>query len=315
MRRYADTFFRHRLLTIFPFLVLLPAAILYSRSSVATATETANVWAIPSGIAQLGYSDQYLPPAQNLSNSITQLLGSRSFDRRVAGDSPLYSRGSRSSLRVVADLSKNVLVTAQGPNIVTLAYKNPNAVVAAQVLHAVLKEAGRELNNLNRTQNSKEMAADKTHLASVQAHLKQSTQALGQYMTAKSIPAKDMAAQALFDPNFATLYQAVQSSQIDVQNAEEQLAQIGSQSNNQAIFQVIDQPSFATISSRKKTAILDVMIALVVSLLLSGGFLAVKTTLDRSLRYADEVPELVGIPVLGVIPYSPILAKQSKKIG
>jgi capsular polysaccharide biosynthesis protein len=70
-----------------------------------------------------------------------------------------------------------------------------------------------------------------------------------------------------------------------------------------------DEPNGAPSVSSKKQMVLDFGIALLVGAILGIGFLAVKTALDGSVRYSDEVPDLLGLPVLGIIPMNQALIK------
>jgi capsular polysaccharide biosynthesis protein len=116
-----------------------------------------------------------------------------------------------------------------------------------------------------------------------------------------------MAAQSLFDPAFATLYQAVQSAQVDIDNADQQVSQATSQTAGNT-FLVYDPPSTVWASLSKKSLALDLVIGLVVGLLLSGAFIVGTTAFDHSLRYAHEVPDLLGVPVLASVAYGKDLA-------
>ena len=81
---------------------------------------------------------------------------------------------------------------------------------------------------------------------------------------------------------------------------------------NSSAMKIVDPPSPAASSTSKKTLLLDFGVIFAVALLLSGAFIVVRTALDRSVRYPDEVPELLGLPVLGIVPYSRDLSKQEK---
>jgi capsular polysaccharide biosynthesis protein len=75
---------------------------------------------------------------------------------------------------------------------------------------------------------------------------------------------------------------------------------------------IVDAPNVTIVSSKKKET-MNLAIALLIGLLLGGGLVVVKTALDPTVRYADEVPALLDLPVLAVVPYSRALARQNKK--
>jgi hypothetical protein len=66
----------------------------------------------------------------------------------------------------------------------------------------------------------------------------------------------------------------------------------------------VDPPRLSVVS-RTKVILLQLALFVVAGLVLGGGFVVVKTMLDRSLRYPDEVPEVLDLPVLAVLPYDP----------
>ena len=73
---------------------------------------------------------------------------------------------------------------------------------------------------------------------------------------------------------------------------------------NEHVLKTVDPPSVPSNSFSKRSLLHGLGIAIFAGLLLAGGFVVLRTALDQSVRYADEVPELLGLPVLGVVPYS-----------
>jgi hypothetical protein len=67
-------------------------------------------------------------------------------------------------------------------------------------------------------------------------------------------------------------------------------------------FRVVDSPSPSTAGSSKKTELEVLGIALVLGLLLGGTFVVVRTALDHSVRFAEEVPDLFDLPLLITVP-------------
>jgi hypothetical protein len=179
-----------------------------------------------------------------------------------------------------------------------------------QLLRSIVKEAPRQIGLLDQQQAASSVALYTRQAADAQKLIARTTKDLGKYMQDHGISPGQMAAQALFDPKFAALYQAVESAQVDLHNAQQQLSQVGSSNAAQSTIVVYDPPAAQTAAISKKTLALDGGIGLLVGLLLSGVFVVLTTARDHSVRYADEVPELVGLTVLASLPYSEDLARR-----
>lgn len=311
MRRYADTFFRHWLLAMVPIAVLPLGAFILARSSPASISVTANIWVNQATIGQISYVSSYSSPAENVATNLSQLLASGSFDARVAQHSPLYLQSlppsSDPATVASADFGKNVLVAAVGPNTVSFTYTTKNWNAGLQVLQTIINEMPQQLRLLN----SHQVVSLQQQLVPAQAHLSLVTQNLHAYLQAHNIAPVAVDVQQFSDPGLAQRYQAVQSAQSNVQSIQSQINQLGGQASATRL-EVIDRPS-ATLVSRKKTYLLDGVIGLLLGLALGGGFIVLKTAGDRTLRWADELPELLGLPALTVVPYSRALAMQGAR--
>jgi hypothetical protein len=76
------------------------------------------------------------------------------------------------------------------------------------------------------------------------------------------------------------------------------------------VMRVVDLPALSPGALSKKSLLLELGLAFAFGLLFSAAFIVTRTALDRSVRYPDEVPEVVGLPVLGVVPFSRDLSKR-----
>jgi len=311
-RRYVDTFFRHWIIALIPVLVLPVAGAGLALSNRGNTVASSNVWVNQVSTKQLGYADPLATPASNTAAALTQLLQTESFDVLVAHGSPLYwntvaLKPNRNAL-VVTDLSKNVVILSNGPDLVNISYSSKQPSTGIELLAAILKQAPRQFAELNQQQAASTVAFYTHRKKDAQTRLAHATKALGSYMKTHHLHATEMAAQSLFDPAFAALYQAVQSTQVDIDNADQQISQATSQSAGNT-FLVYDRPSVVQASLSKKSLALDLAIGLAVALLLSGAFIVGTTALDHSFRYADEVPDLLGVPVLAAVAYGEGLAR------
>jgi hypothetical protein len=314
-RRYIDAFFRHWVIALIPVLVLPVAGVGLALKNRGNTMATSNVWVNQVSTKQLGYADPLATPASNTAAALTQLLQTESFDVLVAHGSPLYWNSvalkPNRNASVVTDLSKNVVIVPKGPDLVNISYSSKEPSTGIELLAAILKQAPRQFAELNQHQAASTVAYYTQRRKDAQTRLAHATKALGSYMKKHHLHAAEMAAQSLYDPAFATLYQAVQSTQVDIDNADQQISQATSQSAGNT-FLVYDPPSVVQASLSKKSLALDLAIGLAVGLLLSGAFIVGTTALDHSLRYAHEVPDLLGVPILASVGYGKELAREQR---
>jgi hypothetical protein len=315
-RRYIGTFRRHWVVALIPLLVLPLAGAYVARKTGATETATTSLWVDQDSVKLLGYADPQATPASNTAAALSQLLQTTSFDLRIAQESPLYWSTMRSKANldsaVVGDLSKKVKVLASGPDLVVLSFSSAYRQMGVQLLRSLLKEAPGEIDRLNQEQARSSLAYYTQQRDAAQKRLNQVTQDLASYVQAHNISPSQMAAQELFDPRFAALYQTVQSAQVAARNADQQLTQANAAVGAGSAVQVIDPPAETLFPVSKKTMLLYAVIGLLVGILLSGLFIVITTARDTSLRYADEVPDLLGVPVLATIPFTPGLERKGR---
>lgn len=69
------------------------------------------------------------------------------------------------------------------------------------------------------------------------------------------------------------------------------------------MFTVVDPPAAQPASVGKRVLLLLLLIPLLVGVVVSAAFVVVKTALDRSIRRPDEVQQLLGLPLLAIVPY------------
>lgn len=323
MKRYAETFFRYWLVALVPIVVLSLVGYAVMKSTPKTAQASAKLWVEPSAADTITNYNQFETPAQSEQDALSQLLQLSSFEWSVAQGSPLYMQIVKKQpdprLFVGTDLQKNVQFTPSGNNLLYVSYTftDRNWQVGAQVVQSVLNVALNQTQLLSQQQGKANISYYQAQLTVAEQRAKQSARAFDRYRTAHGVTSTDLNAQMAVDPTLASLYsqsQADQSSVADVRQklAALQLQSTASSATGQSGVTIADAPSVIIVSSKKKE-IMGLAIYLVIGLLLGGGFIVVKTLRDRSLRYADEVPEALDLPVLAVVPYNPALAGRDSK--
>jgi uncharacterized protein involved in exopolysaccharide biosynthesis len=321
MRRYTDTFVRYWLIALIPVIVLPLADYALIRHTPKTVLASAKVWVDTSVAGTAASYNQWLSPAQNEVNTLNQLLQISSFDWTVAHGSPVYThmllRGPDPSAVVVADLQKNMQITADGDNLLVVSYTSNNWQLGPQVVQSFLEAALNQTQLLNQQQAKTSIAYYGSQLDSAQHDLAQAAKRLSDYVRANDIQPSEMATRQNSDPTFVSLFQQVQADQQNVSNLQQKIATLRGQSTATSAvgpsgLRIVDAPNVTIVSSKKKET-MNLAIALLIGLLLGGGLVVVKTALDPTVRYADEVPALLDLPVLAVVPYSRALARQNKK--
>ncbi|MGH2389192.1 MAG: hypothetical protein ACRDIE_13390 [Chloroflexota bacterium] len=265
----------------------------------------------------------WLTLAQVEAANITQWLQSPTFCLDVAKSSPLYARqlallpdpkGS-----VTTDLQKNVQVVAQGDNLVSISYSSKNPTLAMQVVQGVLTKATANMQVSNSRVGAVNKAYYEAQLYNAEANERNSAQQLATYMQQHGITDAKLQDLLTSDLTLATLYDQDKSDQQTVASLRQQVQATVAQNSlpatlvDQNGYFVADQPTVAYVSASKKKELMDVGIALVLGLLLSGAFLVVMTAADRTFRRPVDVPFLLDLPVLAVVPYSSALKRAGRQ--
>jgi hypothetical protein len=320
MRRYVDTFFRYWLIALLPILVLPLAEFAMSGRSGTTVSASANLFVQQAVDTTASYSSQPLTPAQSEQSYLGQWLQSPSFGLRVTQGSPLFARHLQPTNDLGAaasvDLLRNVQLNASGDNLLTLSYGSPDGSLDVQVLGALIAAMRENENALRQQQASLGVQYYAAQLRTAQQHEQQSAAQLTGYMLAHHVTAAQLSTLIASDITLDNLYQQNRVDQSAVTAMQQQVANYSSQASlpstvaNLDSFSVIDQPGLTISVAGKSKQILRLAVALLIGLLFGGGFVVIMTALDRTLRFADEVPLLLDLPVLAVVPHNAQLARR-----
>ncbi|MDB5056931.1 MAG: hypothetical protein JWO59_403 [Chloroflexi bacterium] len=315
MSRYLHTFSRFWWLLLIPILILPAAEFQNVRHSGTGYVASTNIY-----VQQTAASNSTVNPtawlslAQIESANITQWLQSPTFCLDVARSSPIYSKQlglmADPKQTVSSDLQQHVTVTARGDNLVSIAYSSQNPTLAIQVVQGVLTNA----TSSTQASSSRVAAVNKAYyqslLITAQANERKSADQLTSYMSQHGVTVPDLQTQMVSDTTLATLYDQHKSDQQTVSDLQQKIKAAVAQNSlpatvvNQNGYYIADPPTVAYISANKKKELLSVAIALVLGLLLAGAFLVVMTAVDRTFRAPADVPVLLDLPVLAVVPYS-----------
>jgi hypothetical protein len=315
MKRYADTFFRSWLVALVPIFVLPMAFYMILRGSTNQVPVSAHIWVDRSSIQQIGDTDPYASSAQNMTNYMNQLLQTSAFDLTVAKMSPLYGQQFPAQMQrdgvMAQGVRQNMQVAPLGSDLLIVTFMNKNGLVGEQVVRGFLSAVPQEIRLLSKQTAVKALQYDKSQLKDAQRTFDSYAGKMRSYLKSHHISAAGIDAQRLIDPKFASLYLAVQSAQSNVQSAQQQASLAVNQRAVSGTIRVIDPPGVGSVKSSKKKTLLNLIVGFAFGLLLSATFIVVRTALDRTVRFVDEVPVFFGLPVLGVMPHRPSLAVAS----
>jgi len=306
VRRYAETFFRYWFIVLIP-LILLPAVMyVVVRHMPNSYVVSANVQ-----VDQYppGYTNQYISPAQNEADAMNEFLQSPSNISSVVAASIAQSGGQAVDATALADnIVKTLQAAGHGDHLLNVSYTSPDSALGVRVVRAFLSIVQTQQQAANNQQTQSNLYVLNYQLRQAQQQAAQSYKTLHGYMGRHGYTNNDLTAPAISDPQLSSLYQQSQLDAGSVTDLQQQISKAHAQtvlppgSSQMSIFTIKDYPAWSVVSATRKK-LLDIGIALAVALLLSGAFLVAKTMLDRSLRYPDEAPALLGLPVLGIVPY------------
>jgi len=321
MRRYLDTFLRYWYIALLP-VIVLPLAV-YRLDNKETRTQTAYasqyIRASQSVLGSLTIYNSGQTPAQNEAAIISQFVHDPSFDQIIASTTPTYAqalarRGSAGP-DAVTDLSSNVQVSALGYDLVSVSYSSDTGDprVAQAVLGSVLAQADQQTMQQQAGLYNEQLVTLNKQQTAVKKRMSLDDKALLVYLRRKhfGFTSDAIAQHAFYDPTLSGLSQQVQTDQGrinsivgTVEDTQGKLDALGpSTPGGQSTF-AFDIAPQGTIVHGVNKRLIALLVALALGLLLGGGFVVLRTALDRSLRFVDDVPQLLELPVLGVVPHA-----------
>ncbi|HLJ69537.1 MAG TPA: hypothetical protein VKX16_19450 [Chloroflexota bacterium] len=315
MRRYVNCFLRNWYVILLPIIALPLAGFYYAHKHPANPTVIADLWVTKAAVQELGNGGN--GPAKSLTANMEELLKTTSFDLTVAKHAPLYWK-RYSKMRdprhaIATDLSQNIKTSSSGgQNLVAVEYSTANPRVGTQVLSAFLTQAASAIQRRYIQQANTDIAYFSFELKLARTQYTAAAKNLSTYLRRHHISSRDINVTALSNPTLAALLQAVQTTRGNMTKFQTDIARVQTLRPTRPVFQIVDQPTPQSTSNRTNDIIFS-GIGLAVGLLLGVGFLVIRTALDHSVRFVDEVPELLALPVLGVVPYSRALKRLAKQ--
>jgi uncharacterized protein involved in exopolysaccharide biosynthesis len=310
MAKYVEILFRHRLRFTALFLIpvaLAATALVWFASFRATATmRIEDPSSFGATFVPIGWSPN-LTPAQNLADSVTQVVKTPAFAQSLSDT--LSSSGTISNSaelqQVVGSIGANLRIGVSGSHLMTLTYSCHKANLCAQVLGDAMAVFRGQLVQAQKAQADATSTFWKGQLKDAQASLALAEQALQSYAAAN--PGVTIDANSS-DPQVVQLLDGVRQWKAKVVEAQDSLSLAQYLSTSSARFievgtTVVDTPHLA--SSR---TLGDGSSLLLAALVLFGGlvvglaYVGLLAVIDKTVRDARALERRLGVPVVATIP-------------
>lgn len=319
MRRTLEAMFRHpwQLLILIVLFPVVGVAVTYGIVP-KTYQSTASLWALHryQVIGATGpESDLTATPSQTQATALTELLQTRSFVQLVVQGIDLAPSLDLSA-SVVADpqqlqdalfneISTHVLVVAANYNLFKLSYINRNPQVAQQVVQSVIRNFGSQSLGLSVVEGQHLLASYQVQLLDAKQEVDNAVNAEAKYLARHPELVASPAKQAS-DPQYQQLEAARVQAQTNVQNIQNNINLIqqsisATGGSATTLFQVIDAPQILPVS-RSKSYLVGGGIGLGMALFADVVFLIILVRRDRAIYSANDLQDIVTIPVLMQLP-------------
>ncbi len=274
-----------------------------------TETVSARIWADHPTFTPSFSTDRFSSqntPAQIESTLVVEMIGTDVFaDKVMLAVEPQFEGWSASRRdQAVADLRKNVLVTAIGEHLFSISYSTRRPDYGVRLLRSIIDTYGSSLRELE----SSEVGVTQTTL---QLELDRARVAMNKAVTdAQSYQAahrlSDQAAGA--DPNFGTLLAQAKSAtdhylSLQALVDEAQASHSAVVNLQAALFHVVDQPAVLPQRlSRTTPGVKEGLTALAGVAAVEALLVYVVARRDPSIRAAEDVRGALGLKPLGSVP-------------
>ncbi|HEX4215184.1 MAG TPA: hypothetical protein VIA06_17830 [Candidatus Dormibacteraeota bacterium] len=319
-----ETFFRHSRVLIALVGISLVVALGISFSAPRVYQSTASLWIQTNSLTGGQNVNTQLSPAQAGVSLLQELMATRGFCLQVAQGGPLYnyvalhgassnplskitsklSGGAAASGQilqndVVADLQKNVAVTATGPQVVTVSFNAANPVVAAATVSSLIKQFSDQV----QTQLTAQQKLYEQQLSQALLQEQDANAAVARYLAQhpdleQSVPPPD--------PTYASLQQVAAQAQeryTQLLAAYDQLLLQQNTGPSSGAFRVMDSPIIPIKPlSRIKTLGLGAGGGLAIGLILCGVTLVLLVVANRGFDAPADVERALGLKVVGIVP-------------
>jgi uncharacterized protein involved in exopolysaccharide biosynthesis len=311
VRRYQETFSRHKLALTLPVVIALLVSAWYSTARPHKYNSSMTVWfdnATPNPSSLQDPSPYSTPEAQQQA-VLQEFLQTRDFLVKVGHRGPLasflgYRNGeSPAASAAIDDEIANMLrgvfvVSAIGPQVALVSMSGTNPSYLPGTLNAVAAEFVTEVTGTLKSRETASVQYYQTQLAGAKQTLDQANTAVYAYQAAHpgALPTNDgvygQLVHAVTDAqtNYTNLHNELQQTNLSVANAQ-----------SASSFHVIDSPQGVYRLSSRKHMIFTVIAGLAAGLVISALALSALTALDKTARRQEDIEGVAGMEVIASI--------------
>jgi uncharacterized protein involved in exopolysaccharide biosynthesis len=311
VRRLLETFFRRWWLYVLPVALFTAAGVAFSLSS-GSGYQSAGVIDVSKGtlLSELtsirGETFGFDTPAISTARTVNSLLRTDNFIEAIAKGAGVTGALTRGELTAL-DIRQSIAVTPDGDNLLSIVATTDNPDLSARLAQATIDSfmAYQVAGDVSESRAAEQffenqLAAYKGELDAAQAALTeyaathpggpQAERPLDEQVEIERL--KSVATQA------QVTYAAAQGKSDEARLATEQATtDVGQR------LRLIDTPVVPTAPQpRLMKSVVTAALFTIVGLLISFGAVVLGTTIDRTMRTADDVEVLLGLPVLTVVP-------------
>ena len=317
--RLCESYFRHRWLYWLPCLLMMVAALIYCRTLPATYVVHGTLYVqdqtLLSALSTLQQEGNiWVTPAQATVSEFSELLNSQAFIRAVVASTDLelsLSKGPDAVESTLEDARKALWVKALGDNLVMISATHEMPRVSHQLVSAAIDTYLQWKINLTRNDSEAAQKFFADQLVTYQTEVDTARQALATYLAVRPRPVHgERPDQEIAE---ITRLQTVVDQAADrlrtAQDQEEQarLTLVQSASNVRQSYALVDTPVRPLQPERSlKELVLALLMFLVAGVGLSVTAVIGGALLDQSLYFALEVQQALHLPVLALVPETPV---------
>jgi len=314
MARYVEILFRHWLRFALVLIVLpVPATVatvIYFR----TYEATTNLWiddpsTLNANVKVPGWN-QYVTPAQNQADALSQMLATKSFDDALL-DAAFQSGGIDSAaeqqqIRLTVPL--NIKVVPQGTHLLSIIYSCQRGSVCTAVLSATVTVFHDRLTAIQKDQQDLAVSFLESQVKSARDHLKASQDALQKYLATHPGLLLPASYQVGMNPELDGLELQLQQDTSSLTSLEGQLGQAQYVSAAAARFvdistRTVDPPRITKGGfTGDGSSVRRALVVLAVCISAAAAYLLFLAWIDKTARDRKELEHRLQIPVLATIP-------------
>jgi hypothetical protein len=321
VRRYLETFSRHKIALILPIVIALAVSGHQAMSKPHKYVSTMTVWFDNAAPAASSLQDPqlYTSPASQNQAVMQEFLATRQFLVNVGRRGPLasYLTGGHPNHEtpavseavdneMAALLSHAFTISLVGPQVAAVTLTGPTPAYLPGTLTAMATEFAAEVGGTVQAHSSASVAYYQAQVNGAMQTLDQANAAASAYHAAHpgALPTTDSAYSQLLhavtdaQTNYSSLEGNLQQANLGVANAQSPLS-----------FHMIDPPLGAFEVSNKKHEIFSVGAGLAAGLIISALALSALTALDKTARRQEDIDGVAGMEVVGSIRELPRRAR------